>query len=83
MIARVQRAEGVRYQLYVKEGGRKVYVGTYDSRRAAKEAEEDRPKSEPCREGNLVIFPRRILFRVIAVRWFREFAWRFLETLRS
>lgn len=41
MIKAVQRDSGVKHQVYGRRGGRKVYVGTYDSVREAEEAEED------------------------------------------
>jgi integrase len=41
VIRRVTRADGDRYQVYCPRNGRKAYVGTYDSQRAAREAEED------------------------------------------
>lgn len=41
MIKRIQRADGVRFQAYGRRDGKKVYVGTYDSERAAKAALED------------------------------------------
>lgn len=41
MIKRIERADGARFQVYAQRGGRKVYVGTYDSKRAASDAEED------------------------------------------
>lgn len=41
MIRRVEREGGARFQVYGRRGGRKVYVGSYDSRREAAEAEED------------------------------------------
>lgn len=41
MIKPIQRADGVRFQVYVKQDGRRHYVGTYGSRREAKDAEED------------------------------------------
>src|SRR5690349_19731372 len=34
-----QRADGVRYQVYGKRNGRKVYVGTYDTENEAKQAD--------------------------------------------
>lgn len=40
-IKRIARADGDRFQVYEQRGGRKVYVGTYESRRAAEQAEED------------------------------------------
>lgn len=43
MITTITRADGTkRHQVYVKESGRKVYVGTYDSPKLAQQAEEDR-----------------------------------------
>lgn len=41
MIKRIERADGTRFQVYERRNGRKVYVGTYESNRAAQEAEED------------------------------------------
>lgn len=41
MIKRVERADGTRFQVYGQRAGRKVYVGTYDSKREAIAAEED------------------------------------------
>ncbi len=41
MIKKIDRADGPRYQVYVKHDGRKEYVGTYANRREAKDAEED------------------------------------------
>ena len=40
-IKKIQRADGVRYQVYGRRDGQKVYVGSYDSQRAAREADED------------------------------------------
>jgi integrase len=40
-IKRIQRADGTRYQVYGRRDGEKIYVGTFDSQRAAKEADED------------------------------------------
>lgn len=41
MIKRIEREGGTRYQVYGKADGKTVYVGTYDSKREAKDAEED------------------------------------------
>lgn len=41
MIKRIERADGPRFQVYAKRDGRKVYVGTYESKRLASAAEED------------------------------------------
>jgi len=41
MIRPIQRADGVRFQLYARRDGRKVYLGTFDSEREAKEALEE------------------------------------------
>lgn len=41
MIKRIDRADGPKFQVYAQRGGRKVYVGTFASRREAAEAEED------------------------------------------
>jgi integrase len=40
-IKKVQREDGVRYQVYGRRDGQKVYVATYTSRREATEADED------------------------------------------
>lgn len=40
-IKKIERADGTRYQVYGRRNGQKVYVGTFDSQRAAKEADED------------------------------------------
>lgn len=37
----IKRADGTRYQVYGRRGGKKVYVATYDSRREAVAADED------------------------------------------
>ena len=41
MIRRIERAEGSRFQVYAQRDGKKVYVGTFDSKREAVAAEED------------------------------------------
>lgn len=41
MIRTVQRGDEIRFQVYGQRAGKKVYVGTYDSRREAKAAEEE------------------------------------------
>jgi hypothetical protein len=41
MIRRIDRADGVRWQVYIQAAGKKKYVGSYLSEREAKEAEED------------------------------------------
>lgn len=41
MIKRVDRSDGTRFQVYAQRAGRKVYVGSFDSRRSALAAEED------------------------------------------
>ena len=41
MIKTIDRADGVRYQVYGKRDGRKVYVGSYDSKRAARDADDE------------------------------------------
>lgn len=54
MIKRVDRADGTRYQVYGKRSGRKVYLGTYESRRAAQAADEDhRAKQRRIAAGEL------------------------------
>lgn len=40
-IKRVEREDGVRYQVYGRRNGQKVYLATYTSRREATEADED------------------------------------------
>lgn len=41
MIRRIERAGGVRFQVYAQRDGKKVYVGSYDSNREAMSADED------------------------------------------
>ncbi|MCX5741464.1 MAG: site-specific integrase, partial [Proteobacteria bacterium] len=41
MIRKVERADGARYQVYAQKDGRKVYVGSYASKREAQSADED------------------------------------------
>lgn len=41
MIKRVEREDGTKHQVYGYRRQRKVYVGTYDTKRLAEEAEED------------------------------------------
>ncbi|MCX5742764.1 MAG: site-specific integrase, partial [Proteobacteria bacterium] len=38
---KVERADGARYQVYAQKDGRKVYVGSYASKREAQSADED------------------------------------------
>lgn len=40
-IKTIERADGKRYQVYGQRNGVKVYVGTFETQRAAKEADED------------------------------------------
>lgn len=40
-IKKVQRDDGIRYQVYGRRGGKKIYVSTHASRREAIEADED------------------------------------------
>lgn len=54
MIKRVERADGVRFQVYGRRAGKKVYVGTYATKSAAEEAEEDhRVTSRKIERGEL------------------------------
>lgn len=54
MIKRVERAEGTRWQVYGRRGGRKVYVSTHASRREAIAADEDhRATQRRVRAGEL------------------------------
>ena len=39
MIKRIERAEGPRWQVYGRRGGKKIYVGSFDSKREAESAE--------------------------------------------
>lgn len=39
MIRRIERTDGTRFQVYGQRGGKKAYVGTYDSKREAEAAE--------------------------------------------
>ncbi len=41
MIKPINRADGPRFQVYAQAGGKKVYVGTYESKREAQDAEEE------------------------------------------
>lgn len=80
MIRHVTRADGDRYQVYCPRDGRKVYVGTYDSRRAAKEAEEDfRTTQRKIERGELPpsVDDKRTL-RAAVVEWLAS-----LENRRS
>lgn len=40
-VKKVERADGPRWQVYGRRDGRKVYVGTYESKREAQAADED------------------------------------------
>ncbi len=54
MIKKVQRADGIRFQAYGKRQGKKVYLGTYDSKRDALAADEDhRVKQRRIAAGEL------------------------------
>lgn len=54
MIKQVHRADGTRWQVYGKRDGKKVYLGTYDSKRAATAADEDhRTKQRRIAAGEL------------------------------
>lgn len=54
MIRRIERAGGVRFQLYARRDGKKVYLGTFDSEREAKEAlEEHRVTQRKIERGEL------------------------------
>lgn len=58
MIKRVERQDGVRYEVYGWADGRKVYVATFASRREAKDADEDhRTTQRKIRRGEI---PREI-----------------------
>ena len=41
MIKTIEREDGKRYQVYGYRNGKKVYIGTRDTRRAAVDAEEE------------------------------------------
>ncbi|MFN0251077.1 MAG: tyrosine-type recombinase/integrase [Kofleriaceae bacterium] len=41
MIRPVERKSGVRFEVFIQAGGRKKYVGTFESKRAAMDAEQD------------------------------------------
>lgn len=41
MIKKVQRADGTKHQVYGKRGGKKVYLGTFDSKREAVAIDEE------------------------------------------
>ena len=54
MIKRIDRADGARFQVYGKQSGRKVYVGTFTSRKEAIAADEDhRAKQRRIAAGEL------------------------------
>lgn len=54
MIKQVERADGRRWQVYGKRGGKKVYLGTYDSRKQALAVDEDhRAKQRRIAAGEL------------------------------
>lgn len=54
MIRRIERADGTRFQVYGKADGKTVYVGTYDSRREANDAEEEhRSDQRKIKRGEL------------------------------
>lgn len=53
-IKKVQRADGIRYQVYGRRGGEKVYLSTHTSRREADEADEDfRTTQRKIKRGEL------------------------------
>lgn len=54
MIKQIERAEGRRWQVYGRRAGRKVYIGTYGTRREAIAADEDhRTTQRRVRAGEL------------------------------
>lgn len=54
MIKTVQRADGEKHQVYGRRNGRKVYVGTFDSKRDAKAADEEhRTRQRLIAQGKL------------------------------
>lgn len=56
MIKEVDRADGTKFQVYARRSKRKVYVGTYETRRDAEEAEEDfRVTSRKIARGELPV----------------------------
>ncbi len=65
MIRKIERADGIKYQVYARAAGKKVYVGTFDSEREATEAEEDhRVTQRKIERGELP--PRTDLRRTLA-----------------
>jgi len=74
MIKTIDRADGKRHQVYGKRDGRKVYIGTYNSKREAIAAEEDiRVTQRKIEAGTL---PRhtdsKLMFGVAATRWITQ-----------
>jgi integrase len=54
MIKRIERADGPRWQVYGRRGGKRVYDSTHDTQRAAKAADEAfrvRQRQIACGEG--------------------------------
>lgn len=84
MIKRIERADGARYQVYSQRNGRKVYVGTYASRReAAEQEEEHRVTQRKIERGELP--PEVDLGRTLAQAveaWFRSLEKRGSRSLR-
>ena len=77
MIKRIERADGPRFQVYLKRDGRKEYVGTYGSKREAQAAEEDdRVTARKIARGELP--PELDLKRTLA-----QAAKEWLEALKS
>lgn len=70
-IKKIQRGDGVRYQVYGQRGGRKVYLGTYASRADARDADEDhRVTQRKVRSGELPPeLDMRRLFRPSVTAW--------------
>ncbi|HVZ33206.1 MAG TPA: tyrosine-type recombinase/integrase [Polyangiaceae bacterium] len=74
MIRQINRAAGVRFQVYNQHNGKKVYVGSYDSKRAAQEAEEDdRTTQRKIARGELPpATDTKLTLSIAAARWFKS-----------
>jgi integrase/recombinase XerD len=54
MIRKIERADGVRWQVYGRRAGKQVYVGTFDSKKEAQEKDEDhRTTQRKVKRGEL------------------------------
>lgn len=75
-ILKVQREDGIRYQVYGRRGGKKVYISTHTSQREAKETDEDfRATQRKIERGELAPeHDQRRTFEVAARLWLTALA---------